>query len=69
MTLRQWVASVGDNNDVAKKLDVTAYAVRIWLRGDGAPSYPMAIRIHKLSGGRVDLIELYNFATRRLVKK
>lgn len=58
MTFKAWVASRGGPNKVAPLLGVSGHAIRVWLRGHGAPSAEVCLRIHKMVRGKVTLEQL-----------
>ena len=68
MTLRKWVESFGGNAEVAKALHITPYCVRVWLRGEGSPTFEMAGRIVKLSDGKVSFNQLLRETRRKIVR-
>jgi hypothetical protein len=49
MTLRSWITSQGGAERLSKKLNLTAYAVRCWLRRETTPKPETMLLIYKLS--------------------
>jgi transcriptional regulator with XRE-family HTH domain len=69
---RIWVDEFGGIQAVAKKLNVTEYTVRVWLRGENTPDVKTIVEIIKLSqssNSKLSFDDVYKSCTRNLLKK
>jgi hypothetical protein len=64
LQFNEWVESIGGANRLAEKLDVTGWAVRVWLRGEGAPLAETINTIIRLSKGVLTFEQIYKESTR-----
>lgn len=60
----QWVSDYGGANKLAQELNVTGWAVRVWLRGEGAPLAETINTIIRLSKGSLTFEQIYKESTR-----
>lgn len=53
MTLKQFIMNYGGPNKVAKKLGVTSFAVRYWIRNQSTPRPETLLKLVKISKGQL----------------
>ena len=59
-----WVEEFGGARLLAKKLEVTDHAVRVWMRGEGSPHAETIDAIIKLSKGVLTFEQIFKESTR-----
>ena len=62
--LRDWVDAYGGVPKLSEKLCISPWTVRIWLRGGGAPTAEMIMKLIKLSKNKLTFQDIYNEATK-----
>lgn len=55
MTLRSWITSQGGAERLSKKLHLTPYAIRCWLRRETTPKPATLLLIYKLSKKKLSI--------------
>ena len=58
MTLSDWIAERGGRKAVAEELGVTEEAIHYWLTKQSTPRLETMVKIIKLSGGKLSIVDI-----------